>query len=277
MGVKAAENALERSLIKAKELDVVIWVGSQNNKKFMWITAISIAKDLGADSAWAFDINALCGSMLVGITIAQSLLDTHPEYKNVLLVGGCRDVDYLDENDPNTHFLLDLCSGAASVLITKDNKENNILGASFKCDGSLSNACYAIKDLDDIDGTVNDRIKFTMKEPDIFKSVLKESSLKNFEIVIKEALEKSNLQLNDIDYLAILHIKKSAHDEILKRIQVDSSKSLYLENYGHMQQFDPILSLFLAKSDGLIKSGSKVVMVSAGLGFIWGAIVIDYK
>jgi len=192
MGVKAAENALERSLIKAKELDVVIWVGSQNNKKFMWITAISIAKDLGADSAWAFDINALCGSMLVGITIAQSLLDTHPEYKNVLLVGGCRDVDYLDENDPNTHFLLDLCSGAASVLITKDNKENNILGASFKCDGSLSNACYAIKDLDDIDGTVNDRIKFTMKEPDIFKSVLKESSLKNFEIVIKEALEKSN-------------------------------------------------------------------------------------
>ncbi|HHG0702357.1 TPA: 3-oxoacyl-ACP synthase [Klebsiella pneumoniae] len=277
MGVKAAENALNKTLVKAKDLDVIIWVGSQNNEKIMWITAISIAKDIGADNAWAFDINALCGSMLVGITIAQSLLDTHPEYNNVLLVGGCRDVDYLDESDANTHFLLDLSSGAASVLISKDNKENNILGASYKCDGSLSNVCYAIKDSGVINGNVNERIKFTMTEPDIFKSVLKESSLNNFEMVIKEALKKSNLQLNDIDYLAILHVKKSAHDEILNRIQVDSSKSLYLANYGHMEQFDPILSLCLAKSRGIIRSGSKVVMVSAGLGFIWGAIVIDYK
>jgi len=277
MGIKAAEDALKRSEITATDLDVIIWVGSQNTEKFMWVTAISLASDLGADNAWAFDMTALCGSMLAGISIAKSLLDSHQEYSNILLVGGCRDIDYLDTNNPNTHFLLDLSSGAASVLISNENCSNTILGDSFKCDGSLSNICYATRETKKTHGNSDMQIRFLMNDSEKFKNTLNMTSINNFETVIKNSLKKSNMAPSDIDYLAILHIKRSAHEEILKRINLENSKSLYLSNFGHMEQFDPILSLFLAESKGLINKGSNVVLVSAGLGFIWGAIVIYYK
>ena len=56
----------------------------------------------------------------------------------------------------------------------------------------------------------------------------------------------------DLDYLAMLHMKKSAHDYVLTELGLHEEQSIYLHNYGHIGQIDQILSLQLAVEEGRI-------------------------
>jgi 3-oxoacyl-[acyl-carrier-protein] synthase-3 len=53
-------------------------------------------------------------------------------------------------------------------------------------------------------------------------------------------------------------------------------QSIYLEEYGHIGQIDQILSLELAERAGKIKDGDVVVLVSAGIGYAWGATTLRW-
>ena len=59
-------------------------------------------------------------------------------------------------------------------------------------------------------------------------------------------MEKSGYSEEQIDYLAILHMKKSAHDFVLNELGLSEEKSIYLHEYGHIGQMDQILSLELS-------------------------------
>jgi len=79
-----------------------------------------------------------------------------------------------------------------------------------------------------------------------------------------------------IDYLAVLHFKKSAHDAILAELGLDDGKTTYLDDYGHIGQNDQLLSIKLGLKDGKIRDGDAIVLVGAGLGFVWAASVVRW-
>jgi 3-oxoacyl-[acyl-carrier-protein] synthase-3 len=108
------------------------------------------------------------------------------------------------------------------------------------------------------------------------KERLEQKSMNNFLKVIRESLRKSGFSEKDISYLGILHMKKSAHEYVLKELGLSEEQSIYLEDYGHIGQIDQILSLELALSDGKVKEGDVVVLVSAGIGYAWGATTIKW-
>jgi 3-oxoacyl-[acyl-carrier-protein] synthase-3 len=108
------------------------------------------------------------------------------------------------------------------------------------------------------------------------KTRLEEKSMRNFLKAIRGSLKRSGLSEKDVDYLGILHMKKSAHDYVLKELGLSSSQSIYLEDYGHIGQFDQILSLELALEKEKIKAGDIIVLVSAGIGYAWGATTIRW-
>jgi 3-oxoacyl-[acyl-carrier-protein] synthase-3 len=74
----------------------------------------------------------------------------------------------------------------------------------------------------------------------------------------------------------MLHFKRSAHDGILAELGLDESRSTYLDQYGHLGQNDQLLSIRLGLRDGKIRDGDYVVLVGAGLGFVWAASVIRW-
>jgi len=53
-------------------------------------------------------------------------------------------------------------------------------------------------------------------------------------------------------------------------------QTIYLEYFGHMGQVDQILSIHLAQQRGMLKSGTIVSMIAAGIGYAWGANVIRW-
>jgi len=108
------------------------------------------------------------------------------------------------------------------------------------------------------------------------KDRLNEVSMDNWFNCIDQALTKSNLTRESIDYLAILHIKRSMHHFILDHLHLKEEQSTYLEEYGHLGQVDQILSLKLGVEVGKIKDGQIVSMIAAGIGYAWAANVIRW-
>ena len=96
-------------------------------------------------------------------------------------------------------------------------------------------------------------------------------------MVIDRALELSGgLARNSIGYLAVLHFKRSAHKAVLAELGLKEEQSTYLEDYGHIGQNDQLLSIKLGLESRKIKDGYNIVLVGAGLGFVWAASVVRW-
>jgi 3-oxoacyl-[acyl-carrier-protein] synthase-3 len=279
MGLAAARKALASAGLEGGAIDLVIWCGAQHKDYPCWLAGLYVANQIGAKHAWSFDMEAMCGSMMAALDVAKALMLSHPELQTVLLVSGYRNNDLIDLTVPETRFMLDIGSGGSALVLKKNAGKNAVLASAFRGDGSLSEMCIvptlgskawppAAADLA--------RAHFVVPDEEAFKKKLGEVTMPNFYAVIRDAVKHSGLPENGIDYLAILHFKKSAHDAVLAELGLGPGQSTYLDEYGHLGQNDQVLSLELGLRDGKIHDGSRIVFVGAGLGFVWAATVIQW-
>ena len=265
--------------VPGSEIDLVIWCGAQHKDYPCWLAGLYIAEKIGARGAWSFDMEAMCGSMMVALDIAKSLIIARGDLETVLLVSGYRNNDLIDLKEPATRFMLDIGSGASALVLRKNAGRNAVLASSFRGDGSFSEMCVVptlgTKAWPPSPGDER-RAHFVVPEEETFKKKLGELTLPNFYAVIRESIERSRLPRPGIDYLAILHFKRSAHDTVLKELGLGPQNTTYLDDYGHLGQNDQVLSLELGLAAGKVRDGSTVVFVGAGLGFVWAATVITW-
>ena len=225
-------------------------------------------------------MEAMCGSMMAGFETAKSLMRNNSDLKRVLLVSGYRNNDLISYDEPSTSFMYDIGASGSAVVLEKGLNENVILSSSFKGDGSFSRGCYVPvggndswpmkpEDVDDFHFKVKGDVK-------AFKKKLGEKTLPNFFWVIRNSLKKSGYSQKDIDYLAILHFKRSAHEMIMEELELSPEQTTYLEQNGHTGQNDQIISMEQGLKDGKIKQGSLIVLVGAGLGFVWASSVVKW-
>lgn len=279
MGLAAANRALAQAGVAGADVDLVIWCGAQHKDYPCWLAGLYVANQIGAKQAWSFDMEAMCGSMMVALDVAKSLMLTHPELDTVLLVSGYRNNDLIDPAVPATRFMLDIGSGGSALVLKKNAGRNAVLASAFRGDGSLSEMCIVPTlgakawppSAEDVA-----RAHFVVPDEEAFKAKLGEVTMPNFYAVIRESMRLSGLSESALDYLAILHFKRSAHDAVLAELGLRPEQSTYLDEYGHLGQNDQVLSLELGLRDGKIRDGSNIVFVGAGLGFVWAATVIRW-
>ena len=280
MAIKASMDAIESSGVSPEDIDLVIWNGAQHKDYPCWLAGLKVAEEIGARKAWSFDMEAMCGSMMAGMDVAKSIMMARDDVNTVLLASGYRNVDLIDLQNPGTRFMLDLGAGGAAVILRKGMNENLILSSAFKGDGSFSEDCVV-----PVAGAAKwpmepkdvNRYAFEMTDNvDDFKKRLSERTMPNFYAVIRESLQKSGYSEKDIDYLAILHFKRSAHLAVLEELGLSQEQTVYLEDFGHLGQNDQLLSIKLGLEKGRIKDGSVIVLVGAGLGFVWAATTLKW-
>ncbi len=280
MGIQAAKEAIKHAGIDPKEIDLVIWNGAQHKDYMCWLAGLKVADAVGAVNAWSFDMEAMCGSMMVGIETAKAHMAINDSVNTVLLVSGYRNGDLIDYHVKETSFMFDLAAGGAAMILRKGLDRNVVLASAFKGDGSLSEDC-TIKP----GGTRNwpltaddiGKLSFSIEDVDGFKAKLAERTMPNFFEVIRTSLERSgNLTSEDIDYLAILHFKRSTHEYVLKELGLTEEQTTYLDTFGHIGQNDQIVSMIEGLKTGKIRDGSTIVLVGAGIGFVWASTVIRW-
>ncbi|NHN57979.1 3-oxoacyl-ACP synthase [Halorussus rarus] len=281
MCVKAAEQALADADLPAEELDIVLYHGSEFKDFVVWSAAANVAERLGAENAYAVESYALCAGAPLAIRQAKSqLLADAPE--TALLVSASREEDLVDYANEDSSFMFNFGSGACAMVLEADSNAERtravVRESAAVTDGSFSEDVVM-----PAGGSRNPASHATIEaglhaldvpDPDGMKERLADVSLANFETVADDALARSGYAREDLDFVALTHMKRSFHDYLTDRLDV---KNYYLDEYGHVQSVDQILALDEGLERDLIESGDVVCFLAAGTGYTWAATVLEWR
>lgn len=278
MGVQAARNALNDAGVSADTIDVVISINEEHKDYPVWTSGIKLAHELGAGRAYAFDIGQKCGTGVLGLKLARDMITADDSVNTVLVAGGYRNGDLIDYRDPNVRFMYNLAAGGGAALVQRGRSGHEILASKFITDGSFSEDVLV-----PVGGTraplTRDNVqdyRLQVCDPVAMKTRLEAKSIDNFQRVIKDAVTASDAKLGDVKYLAMLHMKRSAHDQVLELLGLSPERAIYLSDYGHIGQVDQLLSLKLARDSQRLRPGDLVVLVAAGIGYVWNALCLRW-
>ncbi|OZM58751.1 hypothetical protein CIB95_02030 [Lottiidibacillus patelloidae] len=280
MGIKAAKKALKKGNVNPKSIDLIIYIGEEHKEYPLWTSGIKLQEEIGATNAWAFDVAQRCGTTIMALEVAKSMMKGNQSINTVLLAGGYRNCDFIDYKNPRTRFMYNLAAGGGAIVLQKGHSQNLLLESDIMTDGSFSEDVVVVAggtkmpiSKEAIDNRLN---MLDVTDPIGMKARLEEKSMGNFLKVIRNSVEKSGFTEKDINYVGMLHMKRSAHDYVLSQLNLTEDNSIYLNEYGHIGQIDQILSLELALEQGKVREGDVVVLVSAGIGYAWGASTIRW-
>jgi 3-oxoacyl-[acyl-carrier-protein] synthase III len=278
MGVHAARAALADAGISADALDVVISMTEEHKEFPVWTAGIKTAHEIGATRAYAFDLGQKCGTAVLGLKLADDMIKADGVH-TMLIAGGYRNGDLVSYRDPNVRFLYNLAAGGGAAVVKRGGPGFEILASSFRTDGSFSEDVIVPVGGTrmPLNGHNSGEFRLQVPDPDGLKARLEKKSLDNFVDVVTEACARSGVAPKDVAYAAVLHMKRSAHETVLNRLGIPLDRCIYLQNYGHTGQVDPLLSLKLARDQGRLKDGDICVLMAAGVGYVWNAMCLRYR
>ena len=280
MGVRAALDALKDAQMDATEIDVILCMGEEWKEYPLTTSALYIQDKIGATNAWGIDVQNRCCTTVSALKMARDMLVADDEINVIMIVGGYRNGDFVDFTDSKVSMMYNLSAGGGAIILQKNLGKNLLLGSYIKADGSFArDAGVEIGGINQPFTAENAAIGYQslrLMDAEHMKNGLNKVSMPNWYECIDKALAKSGMTRADIDYVALLHFKKSMHDIMLADLGLNEDQSIYLSDYGHMGQVDQILSLKLALDAGKVQEGSNVLLVAAGIGYVWSASVIKW-
>ena len=103
LAIKAAEDLIKKSKINPESIDLVIVSTITPDYKGP-ATAVTVASEINAKNAYAFDLSAACSGVLYGMSTASSFIESG-RYKKVLLIGADKMSSVVDYSRRETSIL----------------------------------------------------------------------------------------------------------------------------------------------------------------------------
>ena len=119
LAVKAAKSALEQAEIPAEDIDLLI-VSTISSNLVLPCTACEVQKEIGADHAVAYDLNAACTGFVLAYQSAQSFLQAGI-YRTALIIGSECLSHLVNWQDRGTCILFGDGAGAAVLRAESGN------------------------------------------------------------------------------------------------------------------------------------------------------------
>lgn len=273
IGTMAAKNALKDANIQPEEIDLIILATVTADYAFP-STACIIQKNIGATKAAAFDINAGCSGFVYGLSMGESLIKSGM-YKKVLVIGAETLSKIMDWKDRNTCVLFG--DGAGACILEECEGGYGILSSELGSDGTNGDVLLQPAGGSRLPAsmdTIENRLHFVqMDGKEVFKfavRIMEKTSL--------NALEKANLQLEDLDFLVPHQANIRIIDSATKRLKLEKDKVyVNLNKYGNMSSASVPVALDEAVKNNRIKKGDNILLVAFGAGLTWASMTIKWN
>ncbi len=287
MAIKAAMNCLSKCDIKPEEIDVVLCTTEEWREYLLWTSGIHLAHQIGATNAWAMDVHMRCCTTIAAVQTAKEMMIANPEVNTILIAGGYGISKFINLKNERTSFMFNIGAGAGAMLLRKNWPANHILGSHLMSDGSMSKhvvvpASGTMQHPTD-EAVAKGWFYFDLVEPEAMKNRLNAVSMSNWMHCIDMALNKSGTKTDgtrytrqDLNFLNMVLVKPSAHRDMLQRLGLTEEQSVYLSNIGHIGEQDTIISIIEGEKQDKLKAGDLMVMVGAGIGYVWGAACVRW-
>ena len=277
LAAKACAEALTMAGKDAAEVDLIL-VATCSPELLLPCCACQVQSAIGAHQAVAFDLNAACSGFLFALNTAYAYLQTGL-YQNALIVGSEVLSKLIDWTDRSTCVLFGDGAGAAFIEKTEADEvcangrtagiEEMVMGSDgtkgmvLACaERAVSNPYF--KETETIKPYVY------MNGQEVYKFATRQVPA-----CIKEALDKANLTVDDVDLFVLHQANVRIIESVAKRLKADIAKfPMNLDRIGNMSSATIPVLLDELNRDGKIKKGDRLVLSGFGAGLTYGASIL---
>jgi len=272
LSLEASRIALKEANLEPGQIDLIL-LGTVTPDYLLPSTACILQDKLKAKNAAVLDIVAACSGFIYGLSIASAFIGMG-QYRNVLVIGVETLSKITNWEDRNTCVLFG--DGAGAAVVSATTEEKGILGTFLSGDGSLANLLHVPVGGAKVPLT---RENFDLKQHyismqgnEVFKS-----AVRAMEGAAKQIIQKVGLSSEEIDLLIPHQANIRIIEALAKRLKVPMDKVyVNIDRYGNTSAASVPIALDEARKKGVIKEGSKTVLVAFGAGFTWGSAVIKW-
>ncbi|GAG61075.1 unnamed protein product [marine sediment metagenome] len=272
MAVKAAKKAIENAGIEKEEIDMII-LATITPDFFMPSTANLVQAELGLDDIPSFDITAGCTGFVYGLQVADQFIKSK-QSKTILLIGVEILSKVTDWSDRNTCVLFG--DGAGAVILKNSSQEGIICtytGSQGDLKGLITLPAVPLKNpFLHIQNNNGRPSNISMNGKEIFQFATR--------IMIKSishVLNKSNLSIDDIDYIIPHQANIRIIDYVARKLKVERKKFIInLDRFGNTSAASIPLALDEAHKEKTFYPGDRIIMVAFGGGLTWGSALLNW-
>ncbi len=268
---RAARRALEMAGLGPADLDCII-VGTITPDMTMPSCACLVQKELAANRAFAFDLNAACSGFLFSLDVADKYLCANPAMK-ILVIGAETLSSRVNWQDRNTCVLFG--DGAGACVVTGTKAERGILASRLFADGSLWELLHleAAPSLNqELRRPGQEGAAIRMAGREVFKIAVRAMADALQQVLAEAQVEVGRVGLV-IPHQANIRIIKSLADHLslpMEKIYVNVDK------YGNTSAATIPIAIDEASRTGRLREGDLLLLCSFGGGFTWGATLIRW-
>jgi len=272
IAAKAAKKAIKNAGIDKEEIDMII-LATITPDFFMPSTANLVQAELGLDDIPSFDITAGCTGFVYGLQIADQFIKSK-QSKTILVIGVEVLSKVIDWSDRNTCVLFG--DGAGAVILKSSNQEGIVCtytGSQGDLQERLTLPAVPLKNpFLHIPNNNGRPSNISMNGKEIFQFATR--------IMIKsisQVLNKSNLSMDDIDYIVPHQANIRIIDYVARTLKIEREKFIInLDRFGNTSSASIPLALDEAHKKKMFCPGNRIIMVAFGGGLTWGAALLNW-
>lgn len=274
LGIEAAKKALDKSGIKAEEVELIVVASSAPPQLYPAI-GCRIQAALGIpNNIPAFDITAACSGLIYGLSIARGYIASGM-YKNILIVATDNNSRLLNWEDRTCSILFGDGAGAMVVTASEDGVDD-IISIDIRSDGSIGDLIsleLAGQNCPLVEQREQKPQYIQMNGKEVYRFVAR---------VLPEYVEKliadAGMKAEDIDYL----IPHQANLRIIQAVQErlgysDEKVVTNIKYYGNTSAASIPLAMVEGVENGKVKLGSTAILTGFGAGMTWGGAIVRLR
>ena len=269
LALAASAEALKAAGESAENLDIIVLATTTPDETFP-ATATRVQARLGANSAAAFDIQAVCSGFIYALTVADSFIRTD-RAKTALVIGAETFSRIVDWQDRSTCVLFG--DGAGAVVLRAGNgngssADRGILSTHLHSDGRQHDLLY----VDGGPSSTRTVGHVRMAGREVFRHAI--VKLAN---VLEEALAANQLSAEDVDWFLPHQANKRILDGTARKLGLPPEKMVVtIDRHANTSAASIPLALAEASSDGRIKPRDVLLLEAMGGGFTWASALIRW-
>lgn len=265
----AANRALEDAGVSAEEIDLIIVATSTPDNTFP-ATAVAVQHNLGNQTGYAFDVQAVCSGFVYAMTIADSFIRAG-NAGTILVIGAETFSRLLDWTDRTTCVLFGDGAGAAVLRaqpVADGEPEQGILSCHLRSDGSHKQKLY----VDGGPSSTQTTGHLRMQGREVFKHAVGMISG-----VVTDAFAASGTTADDLTWFIPHQANRRIIEASAEKLGIDIDKVVMtVEGHGNTSAASIPLALDVAVKDGRVQRGDLVMLEAMGGGFTWGSVLLRW-
>ncbi|MCV3272338.1 beta-ketoacyl-ACP synthase III [Roseobacter sinensis] len=268
MATTAARAALKDADLEPSDIDAIVLATSTADLTFP-SAATMVQADLGMDSGFAFDVQAVCAGFIYALSNANALIISG-QAKRVLVIGAETFSRIMDWTDRSTCVLFG--DGAGALVLEADEgagtaADRGILSTDLHSDGRHKDLLY-------VDGGVSTGTTgyLRMQGNQVFRHAVEKLAA-----TATKAMERAGVAPQDVDWIVPHQANIRIIQGTAKKLGLPMEKVVVtVQDHGNTSAASIPLALSVGRDRGQIQQGDLIVTEAIGGGLAWGAVVLRW-